>query len=174
MDCILNDIEVRVLGSLIEKELTTPEYYPLSLNALTNACNQKSNRDPAMSLSEEEVVRALDSLRFKQLAVLSADGGRVPKYRHLMAEKSGLSVFTISTFENGSSTGVTLASFIKLLRAIDSLDEIEKLFFEAVMVVLLILERFGLETVRVWPSMENWSGKKELFGEFYNISKRGR
>lgn len=90
MDCILNDIEVRVLGSLIEKELTTPEYYPLSLNALTNACNQKSNRDPAMSLSEEEVVRALDSLRFKQLAVLSADGGRVPKYRHLMAEKSRL------------------------------------------------------------------------------------
>jgi uncharacterized protein YceH (UPF0502 family) len=90
MDCILNDIEVRVLGSLIEKELTTPEYYPLSLNALTNACNQKSNRDPAMSLSEEEVVRALDSLRFKQLAVLSADGGRVPKYRHLMTEKSRL------------------------------------------------------------------------------------
>ena len=90
MDSILNDIEVRVLGSLIEKELTTPEYYPLSLNSLTNACNQKSNRDPAMSLTEEEVVRALDSLRFKQLAVLSADGGRVPKYRHLLAEKSGL------------------------------------------------------------------------------------
>ena len=90
MDSILNDIEVRVLGSLIEKELTTPEYYPLSLNSLTNACNQKSNRDPAMSLTEEEVVRALDSLRFKQLAVLSADGGRVPKYRHLLAEKSRL------------------------------------------------------------------------------------
>jgi len=90
MDIILNDIEVRVLGSLIEKELTTPEYYPLSLNSLTNACNQKSNRDPAMNLAEEDVVRALDSLRFKQLAVLSADGGRVPKYRHLMAEKLGL------------------------------------------------------------------------------------
>ncbi len=90
MEITLNDTEVRVLGSLIEKELTTPEYYPLSLNSLTNACNQKSNRDPAMSLAEEEVVRALDSLRFKQLAVLSADGGRVPKYRHLLAEKSGL------------------------------------------------------------------------------------
>ena len=90
MDIILNDIEVRVLGSLIEKELTTPEYYPLSLNALTNACNQKSNRDPVMSLAEEDVVRALDSLRFKQLAVVSADGGRVPKYRHLLAEKMGL------------------------------------------------------------------------------------
>jgi uncharacterized protein YceH (UPF0502 family) len=90
MDIVLNDIEVRVLGSLIEKELTTPEYYPLSLNSLTNACNQKSNRDPAMNLAEEDVVRALDSLRFKQLAVLSADGGRVPKYRHLMAEKLSL------------------------------------------------------------------------------------
>jgi uncharacterized protein YceH (UPF0502 family) len=86
----LNDKEVRVLGSLIEKELTTPEYYPLSLNALTNACNQKSNRDPVMVLTDEDVVRALDSLRFKQLVVLSADGGRVPKYRHLLAEKMSL------------------------------------------------------------------------------------
>lgn len=90
MDITLNDNEVRVLGSLIEKELTTPEYYPLSLNSLTNACNQKSNRDPVMTLTEEDVVKALDSLRFKQLVVLSADGGRVPKYRHLLAEKLGL------------------------------------------------------------------------------------
>ena len=90
MDIILDDIEVRVLGSLIEKELTTPEYYPLSLNSLTNACNQKSNRDPLMALTEENVVRALDSLLFKQLVVRSADGGRVSKYRHLMAEKLGL------------------------------------------------------------------------------------
>jgi uncharacterized protein YceH (UPF0502 family) len=87
VDITLDDIEVRVLGSLIEKELTTPEYYPLSLNSLTNACNQKSNRDPVMALAEEDVVRALDSLRFKQLVVLSADGGRVSKYRHLLAEK---------------------------------------------------------------------------------------
>lgn len=90
MEMILGDIEIRVLGSLIEKELTTPEYYPLSLNSLTNACNQKSNRDPVITLLEEDVVRALDSLRFKQLVVLSADGGRVPKYRHLLAEKLGL------------------------------------------------------------------------------------
>lgn len=87
MDTILNNIEVRVFGCLIEKELTTPEYYPLSLNALTNACNQKSNRDPVMNLDEQEVVRALDSLRFKQLVVVSSDGGRVPKYRHLLVEK---------------------------------------------------------------------------------------
>lgn len=90
MENILNDIEIRVLGCLIEKELTTPEYYPLSLNALTNACNQKSNRDPVMLLSDDDVVRSLDSLRFKQLSVISADGGRVHKYRHLLAEKMGL------------------------------------------------------------------------------------
>jgi uncharacterized protein YceH (UPF0502 family) len=87
MPTILNDIEARVLGCLIEKEMTTPEYYPLSLNALTNACNQKSNRDPVMGLEDEDVVKALDGLRFKQLVVVSADGGRVPKYRHLLTEK---------------------------------------------------------------------------------------
>jgi len=90
MDNLLDGVEVRVLGCLIEKEMTTPEYYPLTLNALTNACNQKSNRDPIMALAEEEVVRALDGLRFKQLAVVAADGGRVPKYRHLLAERLGM------------------------------------------------------------------------------------
>lgn len=87
MELVLNDIEVRVLGALIEKELTTPEYYPLTLNALVNACNQKSNRDPVVSLEEGEVMRALDTLRFKQLAILSGAGGRVSKYRHALAEK---------------------------------------------------------------------------------------
>ena len=91
METILNDIEVRLLGCLIEKELATPEYYPLTLNALTNACNQKSNRDPVMSLEETDVVRALDALRFKQLALISAEGGRVAKYRHILAEKLRLS-----------------------------------------------------------------------------------
>ncbi|MDX1777185.1 MAG: YceH family protein [Desulfobulbales bacterium] len=79
MDILLDDIEVRVLGSLLEKSMTTPEYYPLSLNALTNACNQKSNRDPVVAFDEATVVRALDSLRAKQLVVLSTSS-RVPKY----------------------------------------------------------------------------------------------
>jgi hypothetical protein len=83
----LNPIEVRVLGCLVEKELATPEYYPLSLNALTNACNQKSNRDPVMEVAETDVVRALDSLRFKGLAMQSGEGGRVPKYAHALATK---------------------------------------------------------------------------------------
>jgi len=85
MDILLNDIEVRVLGSLMEKSMTTPEYYPLSLNALTNACNQKSNRDPVVSFDETTVVRALDSLRGKQLVVLSASS-RVPKYAEVFAD----------------------------------------------------------------------------------------
>ncbi len=82
----LSPPEVRVLGSLIEKEITTPDYYPLTLNALTNACNQSSNRDPEMCLGEQEVVRALDSLREKRLAMLfkGADS-RVPKYSHRFA-----------------------------------------------------------------------------------------
>jgi uncharacterized protein YceH (UPF0502 family) len=84
MDILLNDIEVRVLGSLMEKSMTTPEYYPLSLNALTNACNQKSNRDPVVTFDETTVVRALDRLREKQLVALSASS-RVPKYAEVFA-----------------------------------------------------------------------------------------
>ena len=87
MELLLNDIEIRVLGCLIEKEMATPEYYPLSLNALTNACNQKSNRDPVMTLAEEDAIRALDRLRTLGLAMQSAESVRVPKYRHTLAEK---------------------------------------------------------------------------------------
>lgn len=83
----INDVEARILGALMEKELTTPEYYPLTLNSLTNACNQKSNRDPVMSLEEEDVVRGLDKLRMQGLARLSGEGGRVPKYCHCLGEK---------------------------------------------------------------------------------------
>ena len=83
MDILLNDVEVRVLGSLMEKSMTTPEYYPLSLNALTNACNQKSNRQPVVAFDEKTVVRGLDSLKEKQLVVLSASS-RVPKYAEIL------------------------------------------------------------------------------------------
>ena len=82
MERILDEIEVRVLGCLIEKDLATPEYYPLTLNALTNACNQKSNRDPVMLLEDTDVVRALDSLGQKQMAHRSAEGVRTAKYCH--------------------------------------------------------------------------------------------
>jgi len=84
---VLNQLEVRVLGSLMEKETTTPDYYPLSLNALVNACNQKSNRDPVMDVNESAVREALYSLGDKGLAgtVSSADS-RVAKYEHRMQE----------------------------------------------------------------------------------------
>lgn len=82
MDRLLDEIEVRVLGCLVEKDLATPEYYPLTLNSLTNACNQKSNREPAMLLENTDVVRALDSLRQKQMAHQSAEGVRAAKYCH--------------------------------------------------------------------------------------------
>jgi uncharacterized protein YceH (UPF0502 family) len=83
----LAPVEVRVLGSLIEKELSTPDHYPLSLNSLTSACNQSSNRDPVMSLDEGTVSRAIDTLR-RQGFVRSIQGigSRVPKFQHLMAE----------------------------------------------------------------------------------------
>lgn len=83
----LTPIEARVLGSLIEKQITTPEYYPLTLNSLTAACNQKNNRNPVTSFSESEVDEALFSLREKNLAyVFHGSTSRVPKYKHVAPE----------------------------------------------------------------------------------------
>jgi len=87
MEFDLSHIEVRILGSLLEKEVTTPEYYPLSLNALTLACNQKSNRDPVMSLADETVAATLESLRGRGLVVfVHESGSRVEKYRQRLSE----------------------------------------------------------------------------------------
>src|ERR1041385_2793459 len=87
MSTTLTDNEVRVLGSLIEKQITTPEYYPLTLNSLTAACNQKNNRNPVTSLSESEVEDALYTLREKNLAyVFHGSTSRVPKYKHVAPE----------------------------------------------------------------------------------------
>lgn len=84
---LLSEIETRVLGSLVEKELTTPEYYPLSLNALVNACNQKSNRDPVMNLDEESAREALRTLDKKGLAGAADNmASRVSKYEHRLQE----------------------------------------------------------------------------------------
>jgi hypothetical protein len=84
----LTPVEARVLGALIEKEITTPEYYPLSLNALINACNQRSNREPVMDLDEEAVRQALHGLEDDALAgrTRTSDGGRVTKYEHWLGE----------------------------------------------------------------------------------------
>lgn len=87
MALLLNATEARILGSLIEKEITTPDYYPLSLNALVNACNQKNNREPVMTLSEDEVRTALNGLQSQRLAgpARGADS-RVTKYEHRIQE----------------------------------------------------------------------------------------
>ena len=87
MHFILTEIETRVLGSLIEKDITTPDYYPLSLNALVNACNQKNNREPVMTLDEETVRTALATLQEKRLAGPSGGAdSRVTKYEHRLQE----------------------------------------------------------------------------------------
>src|SRR6516164_4762068 len=87
MAIVLNDVEARVLGSLVEKDITTPDYYPLSLNALLSACNQKNNRDPVMNLDENQVRDALSRLQEMRLAG-SATGAdsRVTKYEHRLQE----------------------------------------------------------------------------------------
>jgi uncharacterized protein len=87
MDIKLTENEVRVLGALIEKDITTPEYYPLSLNALVNACNQKSNRDPVMQLDEDAVRDAVEGLQQDRLAGPAGGGdSRVTKYEHRLQE----------------------------------------------------------------------------------------
>jgi uncharacterized protein len=86
MSLQLTSTEVRVLGALVEKETTTPEYYPLSLNALVNACNQKSNREPVMTLDEESVRKALRSLTDQSLARSASGDSRVPKFEHRLNE----------------------------------------------------------------------------------------
>jgi uncharacterized protein len=86
MSLQLSSTEVRVLGALVEKEITTPEYYPLSLNALVNACNQKSNREPVMTLDEEAVRKALRSLTDQGLARSASGDSRVPKFEHRLNE----------------------------------------------------------------------------------------
>jgi uncharacterized protein YceH (UPF0502 family) len=84
---LLTDIEVRVLAALVEKDITTPDYYPLSLNALVNACNQKNNRDPVMTLDEDSVSHALATLQEKRLAgPASGADSRVTKYEHRLQE----------------------------------------------------------------------------------------
>lgn len=91
MEPKLDLVEARVLGALIEKEISTPEYYPLTLNALTAACNQKNNRDPVVEFDDKAVVRTLDSLRLKELArMVSGADQRVPKYYHRAGETLGL------------------------------------------------------------------------------------
>ena len=129
MEFTLTPIEIRVLGSLIEKELSTPEYYPLTLNALLNACNQKSNREPVMTLGEEVVRKALDNLRFEQLAHKSAEGVRATKYCHnlkgnLRLDSKEMAVLAVLLLR-GPQTQGELRNRTERMHAFKDLEEVE-------------------------------------------------
>ena len=111
----LTEVEARDRGSLVEKQLTTPEYYPLTLNALTAACNQKSNRDPVVSYDETTIMTAIDSLRDKNLVYLYyGTGSRAVKYKHMMP-----SVFDLD------AAGVALVAAL-LLRGPQTIGELRE------------------------------------------------
>jgi hypothetical protein len=127
---LLSATEQRVLGSLVEKQVTTPDYYPLTLNALTNACNQSSNREPVVSFDETTVVRALDSLREKKMAYLF-DGAqsRVPRYGHKFAEALELTppetAILCELMLRGPQTVGELRGRASRMHAFEALSEVE-------------------------------------------------
>jgi uncharacterized protein YceH (UPF0502 family) len=130
VDDLLTDVEIRVLGSLIEKEMTTPDYYPMSLNALTNACNQSSNREPLVHYDEATVAGAIESLRKRSLVrVVQQSGSRVFKYRHLVNETLGLVARQAAVLDvlmlRGPQTLGELKTRASRLAAFDSLDDVE-------------------------------------------------
>ncbi len=129
MDVILNDREIRVLGSLMEKAMATPEYYPLSLNALANACNQKSNRDPVVDWDELTVQAAAEGLEKKRLANRSTVG-RVPKYEEIFTRQHNLVASEAAVLcllmLRGPQTPGAIRSRSDRLHAFDSLDVLQE------------------------------------------------
>lgn len=126
----LNEIEVRVLGSLVEKQVTTPEYYPLTLNALMLACNQKNNRSPITSYDETTVAQALETLREKNFAyVFYGSTSRVPKYKHVLPEvlhltQPELALMCVLLLRGPQTTG-ELATRAFRLHEFSGLEEVE-------------------------------------------------
>ena len=129
MDILLTDEEVRVLGCLMEKEMATPDYYPLTLNALTNACNQKSNRDPVVSYAEETVIYALNGLRERKL-IRQSNLSRVAKYEQIFAQElklvSSEQAIICILLLRGPQTIGEIRSRTERLYAFSGLDEVQK------------------------------------------------
>lgn len=128
---IFSDIEVRVLGALVEKQVTTPEYYPLTLNALTLACNQKNNRHPVTSYSENEIAAALETLREKNLTyVFHGSTSRVPKYKHVVPEVMHLNpaetALMCALMLRGPQTSGELRSNAARLHEFSGLEEVDE------------------------------------------------
>src|SRR6202522_2714930 len=130
MDWQIDAAEARVLGALLEKEITTPEYYPLSLNALVNSCNQKSNRDPVVSFDEGTVEVALEGLRSKGLAVRISGESRVPKHGQRFTEKFNLgrreAAIMCVLMLRGPQTPGELRGRTERLFAFDDLEAVER------------------------------------------------
>jgi uncharacterized protein YceH (UPF0502 family) len=150
----LTPIEARVLGSLIEKEATTPEYYPLSLNALVNACNQKNNREPVMQVEDEEARTALNRLRDQNLAAAVHDS-RVTKYEHRVGEVLNL------------TRGETAVLCVLLLRGPQTPGELrgrtERMHrFEEPGDVLGVLERLAQRDPALVTSLPRQPGSREI------------
>ncbi len=128
MNILLTVVETRVLGCLIEKEVTTPDYYPLSINALINACNQKSSRDPVMELDEDAVRQGLHGLQDKGLVRATMDS-RVSKYEHLFQEKFNFGRKEIAIldllFLRGPQTPGELRSRTERLYRFDELSDVQ-------------------------------------------------
>ncbi|PLX98774.1 MAG: DUF480 domain-containing protein [Desulfuromonas sp.] len=126
----LTAVEARVLGCLIEKELATPDYYPLTLNALVNACNQKSNRSPVMALEELDVQDALDTLARKRLAYRSAEGSRALKYCHNVPAVLHLEPVELAMLAElllrGPQTLGELRGRVERMAPLESLEEAEE------------------------------------------------
>ena len=135
MNIQLTPVEARVLGSLIEKEVTTPDNYPLSLSALIAACNQKSNRDPVMNLGEEQILEALDGLTAKHLTwERTPSGSRVTKYAHRLSNALGLQydftseeigVLCVLMLRGPQTVGEIRARSDRLCK-LDNLSEVER------------------------------------------------
>lgn len=129
MELHLDAVETRVLGSLLEKDITTPEYYPLTLNALLAACNQKSNREPVMELDEPAVRRALHSLEEKGLAGLARAEGRVARFEHRMGEALNLgrreNALLCTLLLRGPQTPGELRGRSERMHRLEDLDEVQ-------------------------------------------------
>lgn len=130
IDFVLKFEEVRVLGSLLEKQVTTPEYYPLTLNALVSACNQKSSRDPVVSFDESTVLKALDSLREKKLVrVVSGPDSRVAKHRQVFTDAANITLPELSLLcvlmLRGPQTVGELRGRTERMHRFQNFDEVE-------------------------------------------------
>ncbi len=153
MDLVLHPIEVRVLGALMEKEITTPEYYPLSLNALVNACNQKSNRDPVVQYDEDTVEQGLSELREKGLLLMvSGAGSRVQKYGHRIAEKLNLgrreAAILCELMVRGPQTLGELRTHCDRMHHFDDVTEVETVVERNPELVVKLPRRPGEKEVR--------------------------